>query len=167
MLPKAMESSTIKAVFAGFSVNISIGAELTSSTGLLGGRIMTLYLNRSFNAAALILFVTLLTSTTAFASTRLYVSPNGSIAHIHGRLSGYSSNAQFILFTRRGQQLNVQTSQGGATVVTIVYSNGKLDGSPGGIAVTVPQTGDVHIIVTEHKMAEPWNGPFTLDVKLK
>jgi hypothetical protein len=93
--------------------------------------------------------------------------PIGGNASAHGYLSGYDSRAAFVFQARAGQKLRISTIRGGATVVMIRFANGAIDGAPGGIESNVPTTGYTKITVTEHKMAQPWSGPFTLDIQVR
>jgi hypothetical protein len=106
-------------------------------------------------------------ATSAFAAQwRIYIPPSGQ-GQAHAYMSGYSSRVEFVLLVHKAQRLSLRTTQGGPTVVTVVYANGQSEGAPGGIAVNIQQTADVQIVVTEHKMASPWSGSLTLEVSLK
>ena len=101
------------------------------------------------------------------APRRIAIRHGHGTAWVHGYLHGFHSRAEWVFHGRKGQHVLVQTTQGGATVVMVRFPNGESSGAPGGTEEVLPQTGDCHITVTEHHMAEPWHGRFTLKVTLR
>ncbi len=104
------------------------------------------------------------------APRRIHVPHGHGTVLVRGHLHGYHSRAVFLLHARRGQTLTLGfplgMPLGGPAVVMLRFPNGHQDGAPGGIEDVLPVTGDYRITLTEHRMGEPWNGPFTLKVRL-
>lgn len=111
-----------------------------------------------------LLLCVVLCASAAAAPRRIHVR-HGTV-YAHGYLHGFQSRADFVLHARRHQHLGLLITRGGATVVMLYGSHGFVDGAPGGIDSVLPRTGDYRIKITEHRMAEPWRGPFTLRVRL-
>ena len=102
----------------------------------------------------------------AAAPQRIHVPHGHGTILVHGRLRGFQSRAVFLLHARAGQTLSLLMVRGGPSVVMLRFPSGQRDGAPGGIEDVLPQTGDYRITLTEHRMGEPWRGPFTLRVRL-
>ena len=102
----------------------------------------------------------------AAAPRRIHVPHGHGTVFVHGHLRGFHSRARFVLHARRGRTLTLSMVRGGPTVIMLRFPNGQQDGAPGGVEDVLPQTGDYRITLTEHRMGDPWNGPFTLKVRL-
>ena len=113
-----------------------------------------------------LLLATSLCSPVAAVPQRIFVPHGHGTVFVHGHLRGFHSRAVFVLHAHRGRTLTLGMVQGGPTVVMLRFPNGQQDGAPGGVEDVLPVTGDYRITLTEHRMGEPWNGPFTLKVRL-
>ena len=107
-----------------------------------------------------------LSSPATAAPRRIHIPHGHGTVFVHGHLRGFHSRAVFLLRARRGRTLTLGMTRGGPTVVMLRFPNGQSDGAPGGVEDVLPITGDYRITLTEHRMGEPWNGPFTLKVRL-
>ncbi len=120
-----------------------------------------------FPALALgFLLVTSLGIPATAAPRRIHIPHGHGTVFVRGHLRGYRSRVVFLLHARRGQTLTLGMPLGGPMVVMLRFPNGQEDGAPGGVEDTLTRTGDYRITLTEHRMGEPWNGPFTLKVRL-
>jgi hypothetical protein len=133
---------------------------------MLRNTIMAATVRRLLPALALgLLFVFFLCAPVSAAPRRIHVPHGHGTVFVHGHLRGFRSRAVFLLHARQGQTLTLGMTQG-RPVVMLRFPNGHQDGAPGGVEDVLPLTGDYRITLTEHRMGEPWNGPFTLKVRL-
>ena len=92
---------------------------------------------------------------------RIAFAPGAYSGQVEGQLTGIDSHEWFVIDASAGQTMIVIVEGAGATRGIVHFSDGTMDGQPGGRIFDgqLPVSGDSLIEVTEDSMADAWSGP--------
>jgi len=79
-----------------------------------------------------------------------------------------SDRLRFVVRGRAHQHMLLEIDAPGPTRGSVIFPNGDEEGSPGGVFFDgeLPFDGDYRIVIAESPMAEAWQGPVTLHVRI-